>query len=555
MPTQAGCYIDNATGPVSYKFAPGNVFPTTATWPHGLRLAASPAACCAMCELYKNCSLWTWQAGGPNPGTAPTCYQYNNACCYLKTAAAAAGRAASSRLFTVSGSTTPLKPPQNCRNGTECGGTNEWTKWHDATLPNSTCTSTWCNPGTMPYPPSKDITGWEFKSGCNPGYGSGSVKGSSADTFFPTWAADGNLYTGFTDGNVHDDITHTNTNAKSEGSAPLYTVRHGQAAIVGDDPFELKLTKVKSFSNQSAWPYGGRFPSGSLVYKGTWWYGTYYVPQYPKGPLVGGLLGPLVDFRHSLDMGETWIEPRRNASSASDNLFGEVGDPLGKPGGPARVKFGTPHWVDFGQELEHSPDGKAYLIAHGATSPDSTEMWMLGDQVYLARVTPTVGDIDDGSKWEFYAGGHGAAAEWVAGDVSKAKPLVEFTNHTGCTTMTYFAGIKKYVMSINTASHYPTMDGGNFDTWFLESDDITGPWSVVTYMRDFGPQIYFSNFPSKFSAKAAQDKMFDATMMSSANYDAGGGGPNPPNSAYHMNMQQSRFLLSDAFSAKLEKGL
>jgi hypothetical protein len=131
------------------------------------------------------------------------------------------------------------------------------------------------------------------------------------------------------------------------------------------------------------------------------------------------------------------MEPRLNATSLSDNLFGESGD-IGP--GPSRVKFGTPHWVDFGQELEHSPDGKAYIIAHGATSPSSTEMWMLGDQVYMARVAPTVADIDDKSKWEFYAGGHGADAKWVAGDVSTATPLVEWTNHTGSTTMTYFAG-------------------------------------------------------------------------------------------------------------------
>jgi len=26
-------------------------------------------------------------------------------------------------------------------------------------------------------------------------------------------------------------------------------------------------------------------------------------------------------------------------------------------------------------------------------------MWMLGDQVYLARVMPTVGNIDDKAKW------------------------------------------------------------------------------------------------------------------------------------------------------------
>ena len=133
---------------------------------------------------------------------------------------------------------------------------------------------------------------------------------------------------------------------------------------------------------------------------------------------------------------ETWEEPLRNATSYSDNLFGEAGDHFADPSGPSRIKFGTPHWVDFGQELEHSPDGKAYLVAHGAASPSSTEMWMLGDQVYLARVTPTVANIGDKSKWEFYAGGHGSAAKWVAGDVSKATPLVEFTNHTGCTTMT-----------------------------------------------------------------------------------------------------------------------
>ena len=391
---QDGCFV---VAHVSYKYAPGDVFPNEPAHPHGLRLADSPAQCCTMCKALKNCSFWTLEGGGT--ATKPTCYTWAGNCCYLKTAAAKGGSAVNPAA--TSGSTKPIEKV-TCRDGTQCGGTNQWTTWLDSSLPNSTCTPDWCNPGKMPYPPSKDLTGWEFKSGCNPGYGSGNKKGASADTFFPTWAADNVLYTGFTDGHVYDDDTQKSTTASSEGSAPLYTVTHGQAAIVGDDPFALNFTKVKSFSNQSAWPYGGRFPSGSLVYKGTWWYGTYYVPQYPKGPLVGGLLGPLADFRHSLNMGETWEEPLRNASSDSDNLFGETSpDPLhGKPAsGPARVKFGTPHWVDFGQELEHSPDGKAYLVAHGSTSPDTTEMWMLGDQVYLARVMPTVGNIDDKAKW------------------------------------------------------------------------------------------------------------------------------------------------------------
>lgn len=106
----------------------------------------------------------------------------------------------------------------------------------------------------MPYPPSKDLVGWEFKSGCNPGYGSGgNVKGASADTFFPSWAADGNLYTGFTDGHVVG-VDGSEASANSEGKAPRYTVTHGQAAIVGDDPFALNITKVKTFSDQSGKP-------------------------------------------------------------------------------------------------------------------------------------------------------------------------------------------------------------------------------------------------------------------------------------------------------------
>ena len=116
--------------------------------------------------------------------------------------------------------------------------------------------------------------------------------------------------------------------------------------------------------------------------------------------------------------------------------------------------------------MVNSPDGKAYLVGHGASSPDSIQAWMLGDQVYMARVEPTVAAISDASAWEFYAGGHGATAKWAKG-IANAKPLVDWTNHTGVVTMTYMAGIKKYVLSISTASVYPMMTH-QFDTYFLE---------------------------------------------------------------------------------------
>jgi hypothetical protein len=70
---------------------------------------------------------------------------------------------------------------------------------------------------------------------------------------------------------------------------------------------------------------------------------------------------------------------------------------------------------------------------------------MLGDQVYMARVDPTFEAVNDRAQWEFYAGGSGADAKWVKGDVGAAEPLVNWENHTGVVTMTYHPTIKKCV--------------------------------------------------------------------------------------------------------------
>ena len=69
---------------VSFKYAPGNVFPTDPN--HGVRLVDRPAQCCALCQSLKNCSFWTWEHGGT--AAQPNCYNKPGGCCFLKTAAA-----------------------------------------------------------------------------------------------------------------------------------------------------------------------------------------------------------------------------------------------------------------------------------------------------------------------------------------------------------------------------------------------------------------------------------------------------------------------------------
>ena len=175
-------------------------------------------------------------------------------------------------------------------------------------------------------------------------------------------------------------------------------------------------------------------------------------------------LGPFVGFRVSTDFGRTWTDTPHTPAKP---LFGETG----MSGYP--VKIGSPHFVDFGKDMEHSPDGKAYLVAHGADPSDpkwrfGNLSWITGDEIYLLRVTPTPENMNDASKYEFYAGRDAQGKPVWTGDFAKIKPLLDWNNNMGCVTVTYDAPLKKYLMCVT--------DGGNtcakMNTYLLEADAI-----------------------------------------------------------------------------------
>jgi hypothetical protein len=91
-------------------------------------------------------------------------------------------------------------------------------------------------------------------------------------------------------------------------------------------------------------------------------------------------------------------------------------------------------------------------------------------------------------------------------------------------------------------------------TFSLFAESLTGPWHYITYMRNFGPEAYFVNHPTKFAAKRADtsNRRFDAFLMYSANFADSAAHNKPENSGYHMNLQQARLSLSHDFAAKLE---
>ena len=128
------------------------------------------------------------------------------------------------------------------------------------------------------------------------------------------------------------------------------------------------------------------------------------------------------------------------------------------------------------------------------------ECWGTGDEIYLFRVTPSIQNINDASKYEFFAGRDaGGAATW-SHDFAQIKPMAAWRDNMGCVTMTYNAPLKKYLMCVLDAM--TTL--GYANTYILESDRITGPWKLLTYMKHFGEQAYFVNIPSKFISSNGQ---------------------------------------------------
>jgi hypothetical protein len=382
-------------------------------------------------------------------------------------------------------------------------------------------------PEDCPFEKSPEITGIEF-TGRHGNYT------GLADTWYPTWASDDKLYSPYTDGSC----------PRLDGGRDVSQSYHGevtttgQAVMEGNDPLNLKIYSL-GLSRASALPYGGRYPSGSLVHDGVWYYSTYTLG--PAGRTMYGdmaynwpWLGPVVGFRTSTDYGRSWKETPHTPEKP---LFGETGM-WGHP-----VKIGAPHFVDFGKNMEHSPDGKAYLVGHGASDPDpkfrfANLSWISGDQIYLIRVSPSLETINDPKAYEFFAG-HDASGQpiWTR-DFSEIQPLIDWNNNAGCVTVTYNAPLKKYLMAVTDG--WPT--AARMNSYILEADELTGPWRLVTYMKEFGQQGYFLNFPSKFISEDGRT----AWLCYSGNFATDWVGieikRDPPGSHYGLVLQEVKLL-------------
>ncbi len=385
-------------------------------------------------------------------------------------------------------------------------------------------------PDHCPFEQSSDISAIAFTRKY--------VSYTDADTWYPSWAADGNMYSGWTDGEIILESSQSGGGARA---------RTGNAKITGDDPLNLKITSLGT-EGASALPYGGRYPCANLVYNGIWYYGTYGIdfdPRPENKKYSWAICGPFPGFRISGDYGKTWAP----CPFTLDNpLFPESG----KNG--QQVKMGTPHFVDFGKNLENSPDGKAYLVGHGALDHDpsprmANNSWISGDAVYMARVKPSPERMNNFSSYEFFCGNDKNGEAIWSNDFSAIQPLMEWNNHMGCTTITYNKPLKKYMMCITDG--WPGI--ANMNTYILESEKITGPYKLITYMKDFGTQGYFVNIPSKFISEDGRTVWLSYSANFSSAYFRNRVKANPIGSRYAWNLQEIKLLSKDQEQEALRK--
>ena len=137
--------------------------------------------------------------------------------------------------------------------------------------------------------------------------------------------------------------------------------------MIGDDPLQLTIKNTSPPKVASPHPYQR---SLSRRHPGPQWHLVlrHLLPR-PAGVCQARglhlqLAGPRADARASGSRGITARPGRLRRCRRRSRCFPNRAKFMGP------VKMGAPHFVDFGKNMEHSPDGKAYLLGMGAEEND-----------------------------------------------------------------------------------------------------------------------------------------------------------------------------------------
>jgi len=89
--------------------------------------------------------------------------------------------------------------------------------------------------------------------------------------------------------------------------------------------------------------------------------------------------------------------------------------------------------------------------------------------------------------YEFFAGRDPKGNPAWANDVNRSKPVLEWKNHLGSESITYIAPLRKYLLTTARLAENESNLPCNV-LIFWESDRLTGPFRMIHYLSNWGPQ-------------------------------------------------------------------
>jgi hypothetical protein len=299
---------------------------------------------------------------------------------------------------------------------------------------------------------------------------------AAGDTWFSTWAGDGNVYA------TSDDSRGFLATCAAEGNI---TVNE----LTGSDPAALASPFVNCMSSYGAFGQGGIYHDGR-----TWKTigiisvaGTLYLAVARQDDGTGGYPAGFqpsddVSIVKSADDGRTWT-----------NSFGTTNDPGGAAPPPDRsgtgaeamfpgTTFATPAFIEYGQDDNpaSTADGGGqyvYAISNNGFAYD-------GSDYILGRVPRSKIGALDAADWQFFTGPPGSdganPADW-SGESSKAAPILTAPHQLSQASVQYIATLHSYVLASSYFpfdADWPGGGTGQQTTWaFYQAPHPWGPWT------------------------------------------------------------------------------
>ena len=330
------------------------------------------------------------------------------------------------------------------------------------------------------------------------------------DTWYNTWAGDGNIYATSDDAHGFNGTCDSNLVVNE---------------LIGSDPSEISspymncMTSFGAIGNQGNYNDGRTWKTDGIISVD----GTLYLAVARQQDGTGGYpngLQPSDDASivKSTDDGHTWSNSFGTTGSA-----GGAAPPYNSTTGQADAmfpgtSFGTPQFINYGQDdaAASTADGGGtyvYAISNDGFAYD-------GSSMILGRVLRSqIGNLN-ASQWQFYTGPPGGdgtnAANWSS-SASDAQPILTASHQLSQSGVQYIPQLGEYIM---TSFYYPFVASWNDTGTQKQGAASESTWDFYDAPHPWGPWTRFFNQPTTEcylgcdSATTSQLGLYDPALVS-----------------------------------------